>query len=274
MYAFAAGAGDDDDDWMSIIKRYVTDPEFRAKAKSMEEEERKNLPSWMKGASLTLGTSKAVRLGVDEATDLPVFLDVSRMVPGGDLFDAQNNAGGVPLLAPITPNNPLLTAASAMLYNRDTFTGKDIVKKTDTSAEAAAKRAEWAWRQFTPAVAVGNYHFDRAMNVIANVTGEPVNLGFKEYTGVGRDGQPIQPKYAAMQTVGIKARPMDLELSAKIDQSQTNALIRDIDAQIRSLRRLSNKGAISDAAMEKETEALREKRQRLKEGLTIDGEEK
>ena len=273
-YAFAAGAGEDDDDWMSIIKRYLTDPDFREKAKGMEEEERKNLPSWMKGASLTLGTSKAVRLGVDEATDLPVFLDVSRMFPGGDLFDAQNNAGGVPLLAPITPNNPLLTAASALLFNKDSFTGKEIVKKTDTSGEAAAKRAEWAWRQFTPAIAVGNYHFDRAMNVLANVTGEPVNLGFKEYTGVGRDGSPVQPGYAAMQTVGIKARPIDLELSAKIDKSQTDAMIRDIDAQIRSLRRLANKGAISDAAMEKETDTLREKRQRLKEGLTVDGEEK
>ena len=274
MYAFAAGAGEDDDDWMSIIKRYVTDPDFRAKAKAMEDDERKNLPSWMKGASLTLGTSKSIRLGVDEATDLPVFLDVSRMFPGGDLFDAQNNAGGVPLLAPITPNNPLLTAASAILFNKDSFTGKEIVKKTDTSAEAAEKRAEWAWRQFTPAIAVGNYHFDRAMNVIANVTGEPVDLGLREYTGVGRDGQPIQPKYAAMQTVGIKARPIDLELSAKIDKSQTDAMISDMDAQIRSLRRLANKGAISDAAMEKETEALREKRQRLNEGLTVDGEEK
>jgi hypothetical protein len=274
MYAFAAGAGEDDDDWMSIIKRYLTDPEFRAKAKGMEEDERKNLPSWMKGASLTLGTSKSIRLGVDEATDLPVFLDVSRMFPGGDLFDAQNNAGGVPLLAPITPNNPLLTAASAILFNKDSFTGKEIVKKTDTSSEAAAKRAEWAWRQFTPAIAVGNYHFDRAMNVLANVTGEPVNLGFREYTGVGKDGSPVQPGYAALQTVGIKARPIDLELSAKIDQSQTNAMIRDIDTQIRSLRRLNNKGAISDAAMEKETETLREKRQRLKEGLTVDGEEK
>ena len=273
-YAFAAGAGDDDDDWMSIIKRYVTDPEFRAKARGMEEEERKSLPSWMRGASLTLGTSKAVRLGMDEATDLPVFLDVSRMFPGGDLFDAQNNAGGIPLLAPITPNNPLLTAASALLFNKDSFTGKEVVKKTDTSSEAAAKRAEWAYKQVAPAIAVGNYHFDRAMNVIANVTGEPVNLGFKEYTGVNRDGTPVQPKYAAMQTVGIKARPIDLELSAKIDQSQTNAMVRDIDAQIRSLRRLSNKGAISDAAMEKETEMLKEKRQRLKEGLTIDGEEK
>lgn len=274
MYAFAAGAGDDDDDWMSIIKRYVTDPDFRAKAKELEQEERKNLPEWMKGASLTLGTSKAVRLGVDEVTDLPVFLDVSRVFPGGDLFDAQNNAGGVPLLAPITPNNPLLTAASALLFNKDSFTGKEVVKRTDTSAEAATKRAEWAWKQFAPAIAVGNYHFDRAMNVVANVTGEPVNLGFKSYTGVGNDGLPIQGKYAAMQTVGIKARPIDLETSAEINKSQREAMIRELDAEIRRTRRLANKGAITSDAEDQLIEQAREKRQRLKEGLTIDGEEK
>ena len=274
MYAFAAGAGDDDDDWMSIIKRYVTDADFRAKAKELEQEERKNLPEWMKGASLTLGTSKAVRLGVDEVTDLPVFLDVSRVFPGGDLFDAQNNAGGVPLLAPITPNNPLLTAASALLFNKDSFTGKEVVKRTDTSAEAATKRAEWAWKQFAPAIAVGNYHFDRAMNVVANVTGEPVNLGFKSYTGVGNDGLPIQGKYAAMQTVGIKARPIDLETSAEINKSQREAMIRELDAEIRRTRRLANKGAITSDAEDQLIEQAREKRQRLKEGLTIDGEEK
>lgn len=274
MYAFAAGAGEDDDDWMSLIKRYLTDPEFRAKAKAMEEDERKNLPEWMKGASLTLGTSKAIRLGVDEATDLPVFLDVSRMFPGGDLFDAHNNMGGVNIISPIMPNTPLLTTAFAILGNKDSFTGKEVTSKTDTEAEKTAKQLAWAWKQFTPAIAVGNYHFERAMNVLANVTGEPVDLGIKDYTGVNRDGTPVQPKYAAMQTVGIKARPIDLELSEKIDKSQTNALIRDIESQIRSMRRLSNKGAISEATMERETEKLREKRQRLKEGLTVDGKEK
>lgn len=271
MYAIAAGA--DDDDWMELIKRYVTDPEFRKQAKALEADERVNLPPWMKG-STAIGTPKTIRLGTDEATGLPVFLDVARIFPGGDLFDAHNNAGGVPLLAPITPNHPILTSAAAVLFNKDTFRGTEIVKASDTDAEAAAKRAKWAYQQIAPAIAVGNGHFDRAMNVIANVTGEPLNLYFTEYTGVDRGGMPVQPGYAAMQTVGIKARPIDLETSAAIQKAQENKLVREIEAEIRSAQRLERRGALTSDQADRIIEKQKEKRQRLREGLTVDGDER
>jgi hypothetical protein len=270
MYAMAASlGGGEDEDWWTVIRRYMTDEEFRNKTKEMEKQERQFLPEWMKGASLSLGTEKTIRLGMDDLTNLPVFLDVSRIFPGGDLFDAHNNAGGVPLLAPLTPNNPILTTAAAMLFNKDTFRNKDIVLKTDTDMEAAQKRLAWTWKQVTPAIAVGNTHFERAMNVIANSTGQPVNVGLAEYTGIGADGLPIQPKYAAMQTVGVKARPIDLDTSEKIQASQTKAMIRDLDTQIRKLKRLEGKGAISPETAEREKEKLRQKKQFLKEGLTV-----
>jgi len=269
MYAMAASlGGGEDEDWWTVIQRYVTDPEFRDKARKMEEQERENLPPWMKGMSFTLGTPKAIRMGMDDVTNLPTFLDVSRIFPGGDLLDAHANAGGVPLLQPITPSNPVLNTVGAMIWNKDSFFGKEIVDKNDTAAEATEKRGKWIWQQFSPAVAVGNYHWDRAMNVIANQTGQPI-LG---YTGVGKDGLPVQLPYAAAQTVGIKLRPIDLELSEQIAKSEREKMIRDLDAEIRQIKRLEKKGAITEDTADKQIERQKEKKQRLKEGLTVEGE--
>lgn len=270
MYAMAASlGGGEDEDWWTVIRRYVTDPEFRNRAKEFESEERKNLPDWMKGYSATLGTPKAIRLGMDDVTNLPLFLDVSRVFPGGDLLDAHANAGGVPLLQPITPSNPILNTLGVMLWNKDSFFGKDIVDKSDTSAEAGQKRAKWMWQQFAPAVAIGNYHWDRAMNVIANTTGQSV-LG---YTGVDKGGLPVQPGYALANTVGIKIKPVDLELSEEISKSERSKLVRELEMKIKRINRLEGSGAVTEEAAEKERETLQEKKSRLKEGLTVEGKE-
>jgi hypothetical protein len=268
MYAMAASlGGGEDEDWWEVVRRYVTDPEFRERARELEKDQRKNLPPWMKGASATLGTPKAIRMGMDDVTNLPLFLDVSRVFPGGDLLDAHSNAGGIPLLQPLTPSSPILNMVGAMLWNKDPFYGKDIVEKNDTSAEAAAKRGKWMWQQFTPAVAVGNYHWDRALNVIANQVGEPV-LG---YTGVGKDGLPVQTKYAIAQTLGIKIRPVDLDLSEKFEAADRRKLIQGLEAEVKRVNRLENKGAMTPENAAKERDYQKLKIQRLKEGLDIEG---
>jgi hypothetical protein len=271
MYAMAAG--DDDEDWLEKLKTYATDPDRRAEAQGMSEEERANLPPWMKGA-VQIGAPKAIRLHTDEVLGLPVFWDVGQIMPGGNLFDLQNNSDGVALPQSITPSHPLFTTFSAMLVNKDMFLGKEIVDKNDTSAEAASKRAEWLWRQFTPAIAYGNYHWERGLNIVAQQTGEPVRYWpWRELTGVDKQGMPITPGYAALQTVGIKVRPVDTERSAEMAKGQREALIRDIDKELRNFRRQNQAGFMSDAILERELERARLKKERLREGLTVDGEQ-
>jgi hypothetical protein len=273
-YAIAAG---DDESWDTKLKRYLNDPEFRAKARENEQMERRYLPEWMKGTT-ALMTPKVIRMGMDEATNLPLFLDMSRMMPGGDLFDVNPNAGGIPLPQPITPNHPFFTLATGLLANKDLFRGNDLTDKNDTSEEKAAKRADWLWKQLSPAIAVNNYHWQRWMNAIAQANGGEVKyvpdmLG-GDSTGMGRDGLPVQPKLSALQTVGIKLRPIDLETSELMDLNMQRKMVRDIDAETRSLKRLAGKGAISMKTLETEIEKAAEKKARLREGLTVDGEER
>jgi hypothetical protein len=280
MYAIAANMGGNEDDWWTTtLYKYLTDEEFRKKAKAIEAEERKYLPEWMKGQSAILSTPKAIRMGMDEVTNLPMFLDISRIFPGGDLLDANNNSGGVALLQPLTPSNPVLTSLVAMLANKDMFLGKDVVKKTDTDEEKAQKRAAWLWKQTTPAIAVGNYHFDRTMSAIANITQRPITidagpLGVVSYTGVGRDGLPVQPKLAMLQTMGIKIRPYDLELSRNIEESNKKLALREIELEIKRINRQESKNVITSEAAEIEREKLLKKKGFIAQGLTPGGKEK
>jgi len=274
MYAIAAGATEGgDDDWWELMKRYVLDADFREKARLLEKEERANLPEWQKGLSI-FGTAKVVRLGMDDVTGLPVFLDISRIFPGGDMGDFNSNTGGLPLPAWLTPNSPAISALSAYITNRDLFTGKDVVDKDlDTASEKAAKWGEWAYKQVMPAIAPFNYHFDRTMNALANSTGKDIDLYFREYTGTDKMGQPVQAKYAAMQTVGIKARPVDLDVAQQINDSKRNAQIREIEKQMRAVQRGNARGFYTDDRSEILLDRLNEKKQNLKEGLTVGGKE-
>lgn len=277
-YAIAFG-GDDDDSWEESLKKYLTDGDFRNKVRQKEKLEREHLPPWMKGTTALL-TPKTVRLGMDEVTKLPVFIDVSRIIPGGDLFDVSPNAGGIPLPQPVTPSHPLFTTAVAMLGNKDLFFGKELVDENDTRGEATLKRMDWMWKQMTPAIALGNYHFERGMNALAQATGEEIRWMPEAIapdavvTGIGRDGLPVQPRYAAMQTFGIKARPIDLEMAEDIGEGQKNKMLRKIDAEIRRLQRLNMKGAVADSVMNRKRDQADIKRERIRDGLTVDGEEK
>ena len=277
MAAYAIAAGDDDESWDEKLRKYLNDPEHRAKVREQEQLEREFLPPWMKG-NTALMTPKTIRLGTDELTKLPLFLDTARIVPGGDLFDVVPNAGGIPLPQPLTPSHPLFTISTAMLADKDLFTGKELVDINDDRPEAAAKRAAWIWKQMSPAIAVNNYHWERGMNALAQVSGGEVKwmpdvLG-GDATGIDRGGNPVQPKYAAMQTFGIKVRPIDIETAEFMDQTQREKVVRDIDAEMRKLMKLNALGAIPDRALDKAYEKAQVKKERIIEGLTVDGDKR
>lgn len=270
--AFAIAAGDDDDEWYTSLKKYLLNADLRKKANDQADEEQENLPDWLKGRS-ALGTRKTLRLWTDKTTGLPVFIDLSRLIPGGDLFDMQSNTGGVSWFQPLTISHPLFSMGVAYMGNRDLYFGNDISDKNDTTREKTEKYFKWTYGQVMPAIAPLNYHFNRVADAIANSTGEFSVLGY-EWTGIGRDGLPVQAAYAAAQTFGLKVRPMDLDTGAQIAAGQTRALIDGIEKEIRAIRRLNGKGAISDSQAQRQEVAQKEKIDRLRDGLDVNGDKK
>jgi hypothetical protein len=246
--AYGLVAGDDDDDLQEKL----------AKGKELEAEERKNLPPWMQGKS-ALGTEKSIRLGADEKTGLPIYMDISRMIPGGDVFDLTNQTDGLPLPAPIMPSNPVLTTIAAMLWNKDTFTGKEVTDINDTGTEKAKKRTEWLLKQLSPAIAPTGYHADRLAEASAQMADTTIETPFKDYTGYGKDGLPVQPKYASLNTIGIKARPIDLELSADIAQGKDGKELSSLKAEARQLARMLDKKAVSQREYDRKMQEILDK---------------
>lgn len=209
-----------------------------------EDDERKGMPEYMQGRT-AIGTPKSIRMPFNIG-DRPAFMDISRRVPLGDLFDLTNQTGGASIPAPFMPSHPLFTATAAMLFNIDTFTGKDLVKKSDTSWEAAQVRADWLWKQMAPNAPFvpGSWNYSKLMNGAANAFDTEM-MGYTGYTKAG-DPTPLATALLDVST-GTKIRSFDPERGKDIQESGLNKEFREIQANIRSAQR--NK-AMTESARE------------------------
>ena len=233
----AVSAGADDDDWEKIWKR----------AQEMEAAERSLLPESAQGLSI-FATPKFIRAWTN-SDGTPNFLDASRLVPGGDMLDANNQMGGVPWLQPLMPNSPTIGLFLSIFANKDAFTGRDIVGRTDDAGEASMKRLGYVWRNIAPALAPGSYHFNRLANGVASATGTSFTLDpFFDYTGTDWQGRNMEMSRALINTLGIKMRAVDLEQEAGRKAGQARGEIRELQGQIRSKARARAKGSVSDEA--------------------------
>ena len=227
-----------------------------------EDEERKAMPEYMKGRTF-IGTQKAVRLPFN-IDDRPAFLDMSRRVPLGDLFDINNQTNGLPLPAPFMPSHPVLSMMQAVIYNQDTFTGRDLVKKSDTGWEAAQARAGYIARQFMPNAPFvpGSYNF----NKLADATAYMFDTEIGPYTGYSKSGDPIRMGTVLPDVLtGTKIRSFDVDRGMAYQNADLNKEAREIQANIRSAQR--NK-AMTESAREKFIEGQQEKLRRLGERRT------
>jgi hypothetical protein len=147
-----------------------------------------------------------------------------------------------------------------MLGNKDSFTGKDIVRVSDTAGEAAEKRLVWLYRQMAPnnPLVPGSYSFNRLGEAAAAAAGQPIG----PYTGLDYNGATIPPGRTAAQTIGVKVRTVDLEREKQWRLSDLRKEESDIRAQMRSLKRNQS---VSDETRDRELDALQEKLDRVRE---------
>lgn len=102
-----------------------------------ERRERALLPEEKSGKVFGI-FPRLMRMPWNDEHGSPVFLDVRRWLPAGDVFDVQQSQAAVPLPGWLTASGPLGLLMEMML-NKSSFTGNPIVLETDTTGEATAK---------------------------------------------------------------------------------------------------------------------------------------
>lgn len=224
------------------------DDEERERA-SLREQERGN--TW-------LGLPRMLRMPFNSADDLPVFLDVRRWIPAGDVFDTNQGAVALPIPAPLQFGGPLMIGAELFL-NRQAFTGEDITNKlTDTGPEKVGKVGEYLWKSYMPSAAwvPGSWYWEKISNAASGAT-----------DGTGR---PYDLPSAIASSVGIKLKPQDVDNGLHWRFFDLQKVKRELDGQLRTLGRQRERGLISQKAFDKGVASIVGKFGRLEaEGLEL-----
>lgn len=253
----ASESGGDDDDWLRLLAR--TWKGMHADQMSLED--------YQKGWTIFF-TPKFLRLGINGETGYPQYMNVSHMIPGGDMLDVENQAGGIPWPDFINPGSPLYALYVGLWFNRDTFTGKDITELGDTPGEKAKKWAGWSWRQLAPALAIGGYHWDRILNGVANATGKEISLPLLgDYTGKGRQGQAQSLGSAFKNLFGMKLRDEDFEKILGFRERDLEKAMRSIELDMAENDRQLDVGSITESTHDRAEADAEAKMERLEKKM-------
>lgn len=221
-----------------------------------EEEERKSLRKEEGGKIGFLGipvTESLLRMPYLSDGN-PVFLDVRRWIPAGDVFDTR----GGDLPAPLHMGGPLITGME-LYFNRSAFTGDDIVNPiVDTASERAGKRAKFLWQSVVPSApwVPGSWYFEKIKRAVFD---DALQWGSNE---------PYDPLEAILSSVGIKLKPKDVELGYRgwmMDYQRTE---RELAFSLSSLKRQYARQQIGLEAFEREYQKVIDKRVRLRQERT------
>lgn len=210
---------------MAAVNAFVTGTYaylYGPDAEKKREAEYGLLPEYMKGR--TIFGEKSMRLPVN-VNDAPTFLDVARIMPGGNVFDMRPSGGagtGWPDILGGTPfgGNPAITIPYDLTKTGKNFFGEYIYPDRDAEDEAkltvdnAIAAAKYVVEQVVPnnPLMFGSYSQKKILEALtANGTIPPDVAEKLGLTGVDYAGRVMNPTQAIASTVGVKVRDIDTQ---------------------------------------------------------------
>jgi len=217
-----------------------------------EDEERRTMRDDQQGMTW-IGTPRMLRMPWKDEHDNPVFMDIRRWIPIGDVFDMNQGQSAIPVPAPIQFGGPLMLGFEFAL-NKQAFTGEEIVSRdTDTTGEAAAKTADWLYKSWMPSGAYvpGSYYWEKVWRA---------SDGARDILG-----RPYSVPQALLSSLGIKVQPHDVRLGYAFRSRDLAAQARTIDSDMFRAQSDLDRGIIDRGEYLKIRARAKRKMLRLKE---------
>lgn len=188
-----------------------------------EDDERRYLPEEKAGRVWGM-VPKLVRMPWNDSHNQPVFLDVRRFIPVGDIFDTGANNAAIPMLPALMPGGPLMLVAEVMLDSSG-FTGKKISLETDTAMEKYGKTADYLYKSMMPNLVMlpGTHAWD---NVMKASTG-----------GTDSFGRELSTGQALLNTVGLKVGSYGADTLRMNAAKKLQGEMMEIDHNINKVKR-------------------------------------
>jgi hypothetical protein len=218
-----------------------------------EDEQRATLRENERGRTW-VGVHRMLRSPMNDRWGNPMFLDIRRWIPAGDVFDTHQGSSAIPYVpAPLMPGGPIAIGAELFL-NRASFTGEPIYDElTDTKGEQAAAVAGFLYKSFIPNApwAPGSWYWDKIKGA---ATGE-LDAMMREYN------VPL----AIASSIGIKLRPHDVDLNRRYLMMQLDQVDQALGAELSALSRDLSRNRIDREFFDERLAEINRKRLRIVE---------
>lgn len=222
-----------------------------------EEKERAWLADEKAGKVWGFMTPKLMRMPWNDKNGSPVFLDVRRWVPMGDIVDTGQSKAAIPMIPPLQPGGPAELLFEIFSTGKSAFTGKDITLRTDELAEKWAKTADYTWKGVMPNNPLVPWTYSQE-NLIKAARGQ-INPGpaGQEKASMGQ---------AAMSAFGVKLGSYPTEVQRRNYELGIKAEVGVIKSEFSSKAGAATRSGQSDeekaAEIEQATKAAQAKIQR------------
>ncbi|MDK4684284.1 hypothetical protein QDY72_03670, partial [Kingella negevensis] len=223
-----------------------------------EGKEREYMPEYQQGYT-SFGTPKLIRMPWND-DGKPVFLDIYRFLPLGDFADTGNRMGGLNLPNWLVPNGPAINHMAALMFNKDMFSGEELVKDYMSDSEKTAIRAKWVAAQWLPA-SVGvpfSYHTNNVLDGLKNqFEGTALSDALEKmgYTGKTYRGEDKDLNRALLGAVGVKLRGDSADKLQGSYERKVGYEIREIKSDMAHIRKDNSLSVPAKAAKLKERQA-------------------